>query len=176
MSDKKITDNALDILANAQPRKLGERVAAGAVKNVSKANYYQTRINRVNASLLAFVGFVYEQHNGHFINIEAGTGRLQITAPWTRSGYRDYGLRKAEGLALQKIMKDISRLDNPVWWVMFDDDIRRWCVNLADYRNPLQAQSYIESVGIQGRFVGAWKQVANSRYSGPMISTHNQHP
>jgi len=165
MSNKKITDNALDILANAQPRKLGERMALGAVKNVSKANYYQVRINRVQAAMLAFAGFVYEQHNGHFINVDTLTGQLLITAPFSCRGYKDYGIRKAEGLALNKIIMAASMQDQPVWWLMYDRDIYRWCVNLDDYRNPLQAQSYLESIGIDKRFVGAWKQVASSRYT-----------
>jgi len=161
----KITDNALDILANAQPRSLGERVAAGAVKNVSRANYYQVRINRCNAALLAFVGFVYERQNGHLINVDNETGQLLITAPFSCRGYKDYGIRKAEGLALQKIMMAVSKLEQPRWWLMYDADITRWFVNLADYRNPLQAQSYLDKISIDNRFVGAWKQVANSRYT-----------
>jgi len=168
----KITDNALDILATAQPRKLGQRVAAGAVRNVSKANYYQTRINRVHAAMLAFVGFVYERQHGHFINVDNETGQLLITAPFTYSGYTDYGIRKAEGLALNKIIMAASKQDKPVWWLMFDEEITRWFVNLADYRNPLQAQSYLEKISIENRFIGAWKQVANSRYTA--TANHNR--
>lgn len=171
MSNKKITDNALDILAHSKPRNVGQRAAQGIARNVSKANYYQVRINRCNAAMLAFAGFVYERQNGHLINVDISTGQLLITAPFTRSGYRDYGIRKAEGLALQKIIMTASQLDDPVWWLMFDVDITRWFVNLADYRNPLQAQRYLDSIAIEKRFLGAWQQVANSRYT----STTNLH-
>lgn len=173
MSNKKITDNALDILANAQPRRITQNATRGAVRNVSKANYYQVRINRVQAAMLAFVGFVYERQNGYLINVDMETGQLLITAPFTRSGFSDYGIKKAEGLALQKIIMGASKQDQPVWWLLFDDDIKRWFVNLADYRNPLQAQSYLESISIERRFFNAWRQVAAARYTAQQSSTEN---
>lgn len=167
MSNKRVTDNALDILANAQPRRIAQNATRNAVRDVSRANYYQVRINRVQAAMLAFVGFVYERQNGHLINVDVDTGQLLITAPFTRSGFGDYGLRKSEGMALQRIVMSASERDQPVWWLLYDGDLKRWFVNVADYRNPLQAQSWIDTIGIQQRFVNTWRQVVREQYASP---------
>lgn len=160
-----VTHNPEDILQNAQPKRITEPIVARTRRTISRANIYQARVNRCTAAMMVFIEYVYERRGGHFINIDSDNdGILLITAPHTKTGWRDYLIRKAEGKALNKIFMVTMKLDTPYPWLTFDPLATSWFVDVKAYRNEKQAKAWLKAINLDERFMGAWKQVTAEKY------------
>ena len=170
MSDKDEPINkTLDILVNARKRSILPNVPEQVQAKISKSNGHQERINRLNAAMLKFIEFTYEKNGSEFTNMDA-FGMISITAPFTKSGYRDYVITATEGRALALIVKESQKLTEPEPLLIYKPGYTRWFLQFDRYRNAGQAVTWLQALKINERFLRAWRQVSCQRYSGEAMS------
>lgn len=142
-----------------------------ATYKFGRASYYQVKVNRIEAAMMAFIEHVYAKDmNGTPTAFDPMSSQLKIVAPFTRSGYKQYGIKKAEAFAFAKIVKAVNDAGMVPEFVYYKPHQRRWFVNTQNYRNPLQALTWLEQLNMSKHFPYAWSTVTDPKYSGEPIA------
>jgi hypothetical protein len=98
---------------------------------VSRAGELAARVELVNEALMKFVAILYENEGDDYPNIDID-GAIRVPVPWGSNGWKAWGLRYHEGRTLNNILRAITDEKRPRLFV-YNEDTRRWFVNLSDY-------------------------------------------
>lgn len=159
---------AWDVQAVHSVQQHTQQRAADAAVELSRSGFYAAVAGVCNAALAALVRLAYERDvDGLPANVDPATWRILIPAPWGREGHKRYGLRSTESTVLRKIMQDRQAgKRGHIRLFYFDDDTRRWFINLADYRTQEQAEEYLRRFPVESTAVRvAWRALNERRRS-----------
>jgi len=162
------SSNVVDILENSRKRTILPEIPQRAKMNISRKSKLQERANRLNAAMMTFIRFSYEKDGCEFVNLDA-EGMVTITAPFTKTGYKDYKISVTEGRALSIIIKESQTSTKPEPLLIYKPGYTRWFIQFNQYRNAEQAVEWLKALNIDNRFIRAWRKASCQRYTGEAI-------
>lgn len=130
-----------------------------AAQALSRRGVAGAKVELCNAVLLALVELLHEvDPDGVTPHVDDATGRILIPAPWGKRGYRAWGLRQAEGKALNWLLRRrCDRQAEPLF--VYDEDGRSWLLG-APYTSKGAALAYLRQCPITlGEWRPAWEAV-----------------
>ena len=128
----------------------GRQRAASVAAQLSRRGLIKARAELCNEAVGVLIKLVYQgDTTGAPCNIDVGTGRLLISAPWGKLGHRFYGLRSTEGKVLRSYMFDLQS-HAPAGPPLFTYDplTRSWGLNMWDFPSMAGAVVYWERWGL----------------------------
>ncbi len=132
-----------------------------AAESLSRANIHRAHAEVINEGLMRCCTMLYEDDAaGNPVNVDRATGAVLIPAPWTRHGGGRWGLRRSESDVLRKLLTIYQGQHDRgkgAALFLYDDDSRRWCVNLVDYPNEAAAMQWVRAHQVT---VSQWRYYA----------------
>lgn len=151
------------IARQASPKGVVRQRLADKAASLSRDGLDLARVTVVNEALLRLADLCYVLDAGKLVNVDPATGKLLIPAPWGNHGWQFYGLRYGEGRTLRRILWERQatfkpdRVRPPLY--TYDQDTRRWYINLGDYGNFEAAGWYLRRAAVT---VGEWRNATNN--------------
>ncbi len=127
----------------------GRQRAANVAAQLSRRGMIKARAELCNEAVGALIKLAYQGESGQPVNVDAGTGRLLIAAPWGKLGHRFYGLRSTEGKVLRSYMFDLQShapAGPPLF--TYDPASRSWGLNMWDFPSMAGAVAYWQKWGL----------------------------
>ena len=124
---------------------------AEATEALSRVGLAAAAAELCNAALMRLAELCYARdYDGSQPNMSA-TGRIEIPSPMAKIGHQYFGLRRNEQAVLRAVLvARMSRQDvAPVF--LYNDDDRRWYVNLSAYPTEQAAQKALSLAPIGAR-------------------------
>jgi hypothetical protein len=139
------------LTTGAEVRPFVAQRLAEATAALSRVGLAAAAAELCNAALQRLAELCYERdYDGSQPNMSA-TGRIEIPAPMGKAGYQRFGLRRLESDVLRAcLLARVSRTDTAPVFVYNDDD-RRWYVNLSAYPGEQAAQQALRNFPIGAR-------------------------
>jgi hypothetical protein len=134
-----------EAVQRVQPQRHTPLRLQSVAQKLSRTGRMHAQCELVNQVLLTLVELLYEtEADGKWSNVDE-TGRVLIIVPWSRRGYKLWGLRRSESDALLWIMQ--KRAERPGAWLYYDEECRSWMMNL-DYASKRLALAYWRQVPV----------------------------
>lgn len=122
------------------------------MNTLNRATVLAEQTEDANAALFDLVILLYTVTSaGKLINLDAIDGRILVPTPWGSSGWKRWGLRHWQALALSKLLRARARNQkhNPLF--AYNPDNTCWYVRLRDYPTLAHAQDYLNHNRISDR-------------------------
>ena len=117
-------------------RTLHRRAASKAGK-LSRLTRAKASCEVIGEAVNALISLCYETYpNGIPANVDAVTGDLLISTPWSSRNYRRFGLKRTEADILRRFMFDAiaaAKKGKLAPLFIYDPDARSWALNRADF-------------------------------------------
>lgn len=142
MELEKIFERAVEIRQALPTPNIKQRMADAAAE-LNRAGENQKRVELLQEACLAITKLCYEiEPDGHPANVDHGTHRLLIAAPWGRAGWKRWGLRAWEAEILRQILivRCQMRRTDPLF--DYNTESRTWHINYHDFGRMDQALMY----------------------------------
>ena len=146
------------IARQATPAGVVRQRLADKAASLSRAGQDLARVTVANEALLRLAELCYVLDPGKLVNIDPATGKLLIPAPMGNHGWQFFGLRYREGRTLRRILWDRQtdfkpgKVRPPLF--TYDQDTRRWYLNLGDYGSLDAAIWYLRRAAVT---VAEWR-------------------
>lgn len=151
------------IIKNARPQFVvapQPRTAATA-----KADNDMTgRVNRAIAAMSVFADHIYTIEDGVHKYVSSD-GVVLITTPFSKTGYTHYKISRSEGRTLNRIYRHMQTVDKRLPWLIYDEILTRWTVDLVTYPTLTDAAKWIRWCNLQRQFPMEWHALTDSRYT-----------
>lgn len=136
-------------IRESEPSAVRRRVADLAA-TLDRAGIMQQRVLHVNEALARMAELCYTKDaDGAFCNVDPVTYRLIVPAPWGRSGWRQWGLRRHEAETMRRILltRQAQGSGRPPLFT-YDKDGRSWHLNIFDYETHDWALYWLKGAAI----------------------------
>ena len=140
---------ALDV----QPGRHTAQRFADVAQALSRAGVAAAHAEVLNAALQRLVELCYQRDtDARLCNCDTN-GKLLVPAPWGKSGYKKWGLRRREADVLRAVLmqRQTPQQGRPVPLFVWDADGRTWYCNMEDYKSHAEAQAYVSHYGVSSR-------------------------
>jgi len=167
-----IVDRKNEIRTLPEPPAHVKQRIAQAAEQLSRAGDTAMHVEIANEALCRFTAMLYQRDSdGVFANVDARTGRLIVTAPWTSSGWKDWGLRHWEAVVLRSIL--MARVADRKRPALFDynADIKKWFLNVGDYGVIESATHYLGRAAIN---LAEWR-LHSAQYHNNRVNIQSAH-
>jgi hypothetical protein len=115
------------------------------------------KCDQLNEALLTFTKTLYKQ------DALTEDGRLLIAAPWTKTGWKQYGLLREDSNTMRAILKarqaNWTQDKRPILYT-YDNTLRSWFLNIYDWPCLEQALFWVCRSGIRVTEFLAFTEVA----------------
>lgn len=150
-------------------------------REIGNDTKYLASVAKCKAAMLAAIIQLYKKKGGRFYNINYHTYRVKMVLPHTRTGYQFYPVSKRECRALGKTLITLSSRDNHTQLFDYQTSIKRWSLNVIDYRTAESASSYVIDLDMLDLFTYHWQQISQVEYEyqkdgcfGPSTAAHSR--
>lgn len=125
---------------------------ADATAALSRVGLAAAAAELCNAALQRLAELVYQRdYDGGMPNLAPTTGRIEIAAPMAKKGHEYFGLRRGEQAVLRALLVARMQRADPPALFLYNDDDRRWYVNLRAYPTLTAAMQHLEQWPIGSR-------------------------
>lgn len=149
-------------MLDAQPQRHTLPRLADVAQSLTRAGVAAAHAELCNAALQQLAQLAYQTDtDGRPANVDLD-GRLLVPAPWGKSGYQKWGLRRREADVLRAVLmaRQTPQQGRAVPLFTYGEDTRAWYVNVQDYPTEAHAMAYIRQFGITSREYKTWLERA----------------
>lgn len=118
---------------------------ANAAQQIDRAGRLQSHLDVCVEATAALIGILYRSDaDGQPANIDAITGLIRVTVPWSDAGAKAWGLRQWEARVLRSMLQRRLKERHPMPFD-FNQHNSRWYLDIDRYPTQESAQRWLQT-------------------------------